>query len=52
MENGNILPNLVPKDEFTNLLSEKERFRMSPIKARDSVIMRKSIKPLSSSQFK
>ena len=49
MENDIIFPNIVVKDGYTNLLTEK-KFKMSPIKTRESVVFRKS-KPLSSSQF-
>ena len=48
MENDNILPNIIQKEPFTNLLTEKAHFRMSPVKNRQTTINRKSLKPFSS----
>lgn len=37
------------KDNSDGLMSEKGKFRISPVKTRDSIITRKSLKPFSSS---
>ena len=48
MENDHRLPNILQKETFTQLLNEKGRFGLSPIKTRHSIEVKNTFKPFSS----
>ena len=48
MENHKRLPNIIQKETYTQLLTDKGRFGFSPIKTKHSIPVRNSFKPFSS----